>query len=1278
MKKPTFFAALTAMIAIVVFAVVFYTAGPVQGTDPMIKRIAGTAPTGYRPGATNPVKNPSRLYLLRDDILSTLFGKVGDNTLMRNWNKPTNTDLTTWENDTSAVLSEPDYGNGLNKNVISPTALAMGRITSPKKDDVVGAYYTIDGKKVKPYVFFVDNPDVNTKATNAFSDIDFPDDTSYDDYYSIDIAVGDVDRKLNADGEYNDEIVVAFRLYSDKEYGGWDYLLVAVLDKDLKLMAWNNARGGLDYPTGPNEYTRPYFSVTVGDYDNDGACEIAVGFRTSDSHGGNQKYEIETWNYHDGFLSGGDSYTYSLDLSGNFQYNAVDLTSGDFNGDGIDEIAVSISSFQNTESYEMINMVPYLLIFSTDKDLELAKRGSWHPDDIAFGYGSVHGAGITSGLFKYNPPGFSTARRQIAMACIPWEGNFWYNVITFEINDKFEPSVVDIFLLHETNIQYSGDNTSIPKITAGNFKGIDTKTITEQLAVSWAEHQIVWGIKGPPQPKFAVFDVDEDLKLSLKYQGDFKPGQTETSDQEFMSVPIVAADRDGKGYYLGAPIHLKIPQFIRANYVIQEPPKHLDYLPDDDGNWQVVRVSRSRGFYASFKDVEGTTFETTHQDTTNFDIGGSEKVSAKETVKENVGIAKATVTLKESEKLAYDYDSVTSKLNGKYVSVTGSAQYNSDRDDYIQTQYKVMDIWRFPIYGLKTEKKLNGFYEVVMPGPTTELLDTWGFDLSDYYQPIHENGNILSYPQISDEKFPEDLGSFKVCDQEGKNCQDIQSAMSKELVETWGSGSGTRAVQWEQDTWSTETKSHTHKVNFNADFQVGFHGEATQVVTEEKWYANIDLSFHVGKSWSTTDFSKNTMSSSKGITLVFPSSGSSDQAYTFKPVVYSTKDGTLKLAHAADPMGSDQGIWWQRHYHRQPDLALNLPKKFYWEASDTDPTYLGVWYVGKDRQSRSRMRRLFLLHNEPKTSDTDKLFVATSPTAGDIIYVLTTVYNYSLDTASGGFKVKFSYTDYNPYLKDESPVLKTIGQEVLVDSLGPLEHRDVYVKWDTTGLGGETPDTGKAYVIYVTVDPDNEVKNEIHELYSGDQSPTPGPCPTKDGDSAPCGIFCGSNNQGYWPWDYSFKIFSPKSQPSDSTRIVLTGEPPKDISIALNSLEIEATPESEEYGDKVFTHVPYRLKLKIAANETDKEHREVFFYDNDKAFSVKRSFGLNSGENDFSCRWTPSEPGERTIKVVVSEDEDDPEPGNAVVTLNVNVLDFPTPSNSSGDEGSCFIRTAME
>lgn len=102
------------------------------------------------------------------------------------------------------------------------------------------------------------------------------------------------------------------------------------------------------------------------------------------------------------------------------------------------------------------------------------------------------------------------------------------------------------------------------------------------------------------------------------------------------------------------------------------------------------------------------------------------------------------------------------------------------------------------------------------------------------------------------------------------------------------------------------------------------------------------------------------------------------------------------------------------------------------------------------------------------------------------------------------------------------------------------------------------------------------------------------------------------------------------------------------------------------------------IKVVIEASRADKDFREVFFYDNDEMFTMRRSFGLKEGENDFYGRWTPKEPGERTLKVVIMEDEDDPEPGNNSISLDVNVLDFHSQPQSSGGGGGCFIRTAIK
>jgi hypothetical protein len=269
------------------------------------------------------------------------------------------------------------------------------------------------------------------------------------------------------------------------------------------------------------------------------------------------------------------------------------------------------------------------------------------------------------------------------------------------------------------------------------------------------------------------------------------------------------------------------------------------------------------------------------------------------------------------------------------------------------------------------------------------------------------------------------------------------------------------------------------------------------------------------------------------------------------------------------------------------------------------------------------------------------------------------VYNYSQDTGTGPFTVRFSYAPHNADLNDGAPDLTTIG-DVTVDNLPYRNSQEgksrkaVSVKW-------EIPEdlAGEKIVIYVTLDPDNEVKDEIHELYVADQSPTPtGTCPVgKGAHSAECGIFCASNNQGYWPWENGIYIMKTPSNSEEDTTV------PLELGFESESLEVEPTSRSEGSGPWIFTNMEYRLKVVIDANRTDTTFRDVMFYDNDKFFSMKRSFGLHSGENDFYCRWTPNEPGQHTLKVEIIQDEDDPEPGNNIITLDVEVLDHRLPAH---------------
>jgi len=76
------------------------------------------------------------------------------------------------------------------------------------------------------------------------------------------------------------------------------------------------------------------------------------------------------------------------------------------------------------------------------------------------------------------------------------------------------------------------------------------------------------------------------------------------------------------------------------------------------------------------------------------------------------------------------------------------------------------------------------------------------------------------------------------------------------------------------------------------------------------------------------------------------------------PVLYTTLDGTIKVAFAADPLASHSGEnFWIDDYGALPDPALNLPLRF--EQS-------GSQWVVNDQSSRKQIRGFFVMSQDPE------------------------------------------------------------------------------------------------------------------------------------------------------------------------------------------------------------------------------------------------------------------------------------------------------------------------
>ena len=494
---------------------------------------------------------------------------------------------------------------------------------------------------------------------------------------------------------------------------------------------------------------------------------------------------------------------------------------------------------------------------------------------------------------------------------------------------------------------------------------------------------------------------------------------------------------------------------------------------------------------------QGTTFSGKSTDTSNWSIGASVDVNARQTATAGVpDIASAKLSLEEDVKVSYDYNQNKENYNSNYSERTITQTEQTDHDDKLLGRTQTLDIWRYRVYGQAgtdpNGQPSNVFYEVVLPGPTLTF-DSGGQNL-DWYQPTHENGNILSYPQPSAGTFtPPDLGSHKEpCPSTppGPNCNpDGTITISAPMIPAqqifFDGTSGSLAYDYTNTTGSGTTFSYSHTLSESADVKYSSKVQIGSADEGEQSKFSVDVNLHNSNSWGNTTTSDSTTTSDTGLTLN-RSSGDGTQAYAFYPVFYTTQDGTIKVSHAVEVLASATGrAFWAGMYGRLADPALNLPARF---TPAYGPTNELIGWAPNYNSSRKKLRGFFLRRATPNPVTNTFDLLASTPLAGDTVRLDASVYNYSTAIGANALKVRFQVIGYNSDSDTEIPLTScpngatldaasgrcTIG-ETIVPQLNPLQMTSATFDWDTTGFGPAGAGLSSDYRIYVVLDPDNTI-----------------------------------------------------------------------------------------------------------------------------------------------------------------------------------------------------------
>ncbi|MFN8641758.1 MAG: hypothetical protein U0802_08925 [Candidatus Binatia bacterium] len=491
---------------------------------------------------------------------------------------------------------------------------------------------------------------------------------------------------------------------------------------------------------------------------------------------------------------------------------------------------------------------------------------------------------------------------------------------------------------------------------------------------------------------------------------------------------LLAFDYDGDSLYLGPPVVFTASGVSQPLAVLEQPPQHVDYRPNADGasaNTGIVNVSRyPDAFKLTFSQGAASEIQSTGATTNSATFGNSSAFSSQESVGRRIpfiGKVKASGSYASASALARENSSTSSA--GTATSIDLNASVSPGSDDAVLVMTQDWRIWRYRLYGPEgtDPENPNLFYEVQVP-LTAQTAWTPGLNV-DQYQPLHENGNLFSYPDVDTVLGgPADVGGWRppLLPPQCTTAPPADYANTSLLTppgsvnvftfggvpqnvdikvdnsQTCGSEREASKTLSDESEWETALQTKT-KIPFVAKVQT------------ENSYQNTTSN---ESSWSTVATTDSTYSVADQIAIEQDVNADSFFAYQFAPALYFGQGGNLRIRFGADPLANT--IWTSRDLSRGgygfPDPALNLPFKFVTPAGEPDDVEFDFSLSG------SRLRGFFVRDATPDTVDGVSGLgpvLGGAPTRGDLVQLEARVYNYSFASSVGPIPVRFDIADYD-------------------------------------------------------------------------------------------------------------------------------------------------------------------------------------------------------------------------------------------------------------------------
>ena len=520
---------------------------------------------------------------------------------------------------------------------------------------------------------------------------------------------------------------------------------------------------------------------------------------------------------------------------------------------------------------------------------------------------------------------------------------------------------------------------------------------------------------------------------------------------------LVAGDLQGRSAHLGTPSVFRIASHSQPSVILGAPPMHVDYiLPDAStgSDWEIVNFSAVPDTYNSSYTMSQTTSnqssdtsKTSYTYTTTTQGGGSFSLKPPYLPAISGSLIKTTEDKNETVSENYSFTQNEFKYNASTTTGFG---------DEIWYDASSFNLYVYPVLGQSicpedapncTPAQEQPLY-LMFSGPNSAGTGPAPGATTEWYQPVHEPGNIFSYPW-----------NEAMLAQQFSGGIDLLTGPQHFFTDT---STQSQSLDWSSSSDTSQTAGTTNNHSYDKAYSLTA-GKIIGKVVSANLQGNLD--YNDSSSTSTLNKSSSSLGSSQGIEIKKPGTFLNIGLYRYRvePYIFGriqpggtvdsaplTEDiqtyGPLQAAFAVNPLDSNAGSWWisdESPYTQFADVALNHPSR--WSLVDpsgnqeslnclsaggrnncmvfNDPNPASLW-----NSEFYWMRGLYI------TVDGANGPQRTQATAGDELTLQARVYNYSFMDMPADARIQVRF--YRQQLSGTTPV----GSSVLISqvSASPL------------------------------------------------------------------------------------------------------------------------------------------------------------------------------------------------------------------------------------------------